>query len=97
MGETIKSARESVMIYLGNILFGAKWRDWKILIKEMEEGGYAIKEMVYPSIYNLLIDPKEEVPETNYLSNTWVDWPLYQVMDDFKASLASDKGTPSED
>jgi len=26
--------------------------------------------MAYPSVYNLFVDPKEEVPETNYLDDT---------------------------
>ncbi|MCP4459692.1 MAG: arylsulfatase [Cytophagales bacterium] len=96
MGQSETSARESVMIYLGNVLFGVKWRNWKMLLREMEEGSYAIKEVAYPSIYNLLIDPKEEVPEFNYLSDTWVDYPLYQVVEDFEESLYNDQGTPRE-
>ena len=34
MGRTKQSARESSVIYIGNELFGAKWRNWKILIKD---------------------------------------------------------------
>jgi len=94
MGKSEKSARESVMIYVGNELFGVKWRNWKLLLKEMDEDSYAIKTMAYPSIYNLLVDPKEEVPELNYLPDTWVDFPLYQVLEDFQASLDQDPGTP---
>jgi arylsulfatase A-like enzyme len=94
MGKSEKSARESVMIYIGNELFGVKWRNWKLLFKEMDEDSYAIKTMAYPSIYNLLVDPKEEVPELNYLPDTWVDFPLYQVLEDFQASLEKDPGTP---
>ena len=95
-GKADKSSRESVMIYIGNTLFGAKWRNFKILLKEIDEDSYAINNMAYPTIYNLLVDPKEEVPELNYLNDTWVDLPLYKVIDDFEASLASDPGTPDE-
>ena len=79
---------------LGNVLFGVKWRNWKLLLREMEEGTYAIREMAYPSIYNLIVDPKEEVPELNYLNDTWVDFPLYQVMEDHEASIEADPGAP---
>lgn len=96
MGKTNKSARESVIIYIGNTLFGAKWRNWKILLREMDEDSYAIKEMAYPSIYNLIIDPKEEVPELNYLDDTWVDFPLYDVLEDHEASIAQDPGAPDD-
>lgn len=95
MGKSEKSARESVMIYIGNELFGLKWRNWKLLLKDVDENSpYVARTLAYPSVYNLLIDPKEEVPELNYLSDTWVDFPLYQVLEDFEASLEKDPGTP---
>ena len=94
MGKTEKSARESVLIYIGNDLFGVKWRNWKMLLKEIDEDSYAILNMAYPTFYNLLVDPKEEVPEFNYLNDTWVDFPLYQVIDDHEASIAMDPGAP---
>jgi arylsulfatase len=94
MGKTKKSARESVVIYIGNVLFGVKWRNWKLLLREMDEDTYAVMEMAYPSIYNLIVDPKEEVPELNYLNDTWVDFPLYQVLEDHEASIAEDPGAP---
>jgi arylsulfatase len=95
MGKSEKSARESVMIYLGNEVFGLKWRNWKVLFKDMaEQSPYWVRTLNYPSVYNLLKDPKEEVPELNYLADTWVDAPLYQVLEDFEASLEKDRGTP---
>ncbi|MGI9221601.1 MAG: sulfatase-like hydrolase/transferase [Woeseiaceae bacterium] len=93
-GKSKKSARESVIIYIGNTLFGAKWRNWKILLREIDEGSYAIQEMAYPSIYNLIVDPKEEEPEKFYLDDTWADYPLYQVIEDHEASIAADPGVP---
>ena len=95
MGKAEGSARESVVIYIGNQLFGAKWRNWKILLKDIDRtDGYAIREMAYPSVYNLIVDPKEEEPELNYLNDTWVDGPLYQVLEDHEASIAADPGAP---
>jgi len=94
MGKAEKSARESVIIYIGNELFGAKWRNWKMLIKEIDEESYAIQKMAYPSIYNLLVDPKEEEPEKFYLDDTWVDAPLWQVIEDHLASIEKDAGAP---
>jgi arylsulfatase len=94
MGKSEKSARESVIIYIGNELFGVKWRNWKMLLKEMDEKSYAIRTNAYPTFYNLLVDPKEEVPELNYLNDTWVDFPLYQVLEDHEASIEEDPGAP---
>lgn len=94
MGKSEKSARESVIIYIGNELFGVKWRNWKMLIKEIDEKSYAVQNMAYPSIYNLIIDPKEEEPEKFYLDDTWVDTPLWRVIENHEASIDKDSGAP---
>lgn len=47
-----------------------------------------------PSNYNLPVDPKEEEPETFHLDDTWVDTPLWQVMEDHQASIEQDPGAP---
>jgi len=56
--------------------------------------GYAVMNMAYASVYNLLVDPREEVPELNYLNDTRVDFSLYQVLEDHEASIAADPGAP---
>ena len=85
-----------MVIYIGNVLFGVKWQNWKLLLREIDKsnGAYSIREMAYPSVYNLIADPKEEVPELNYLNDTWVDFPLYQVLEDHEASIKEDPGAP---
>ena len=93
-GAESKSSRESVIIYIGNDLFGVKWRNWKMLLKEIDEKSYAIKNMAYPSFYNLIVDPKEEEPEKFYLDDTWVETPLYEVMEEHLISIGEDKGAP---
>ncbi len=93
MGKSEKSARESMVIYLTSELFGAKWRNWKILLKELDDD-YAIKKIAYPSVYNLIIDPKEEEPEKFYLDDTWVDSPLWQVIEEHQVSMEKDSGAP---
>ena len=45
----------------------------------------------------VLVDPKEEHPQRNYNADTWVDYPLYQVLEDFQASVEKDHGTPDPD
>ena len=93
-GKAEKSPREWVPVYVQNHLFGVKWRNWKLLLKEMDADSYAIYDLGYPSVYNLIVDPKEEVPEDNYLPDTWVDVPLYTVMEAHLESIAVDEGAP---
>ena len=94
MNKSKKSARESVIIYIGNDLFGVKWRNWKMLLKEMDAKTYTIHTKAYPSYYNLIKDPKEEEPETFYLDDTWADYPLWEVVEQHEASMAKDTGAP---
>ena len=82
------------MIYIGNELFGVKWRNWKMLLKEIDPKSYAVKDLAYPAFYNLLIDPKEEQPENFFLDDTWIDYPLYDVLEKHLASLEEDEGAP---
>ena len=45
--------------------------------------------------YDLVTDPKEEHPISANFVDTWVDYPLYQVLEDFEVSLEEDPGTPN--
>jgi arylsulfatase len=93
MGKAKKSARESMVIYLTSELFGAKWRNWKILLKELYKD-YSVKNIAYTSIYNLIIDPKEEEPEKFYLDDTWASVPLWRVISEHETSMENDPGAP---
>ena len=95
-GKTAKSSRETVLIYVGNELFGVKWRNWKMLLKEIaRNGSYAIQNLAYPSIFNLIVDPKEEEPEKFYLDDTWAEIPLWNAIEEHQISLEKDRGSPS--
>ncbi|MEL7044628.1 MAG: hypothetical protein AAGL66_06360 [Pseudomonadota bacterium] len=65
-----------------------------MLVKDIGETNYAIQTLAYPSYYNLIVDPKEEEPEKFYLDDTWVDGPLWEVIEAHEASLQADAGTP---
>ena len=95
-----KSNRESVVIYVGNEVFGVKWRNWKMTTKEVASAwGQVVKTYPIPVWYDLHTDPKEEYPiEPRWIENTWVRWPAGQVLVDHAASLQKEPpirpGTP---
>lgn len=93
-GKADKSPREWVPVYIQEHLFGVKWRNWKLLLKEMDSKSYTVRDLGYASIYNLIQDPKEEVPELNWLPDTWVEFPLYGVLEEHIYSIETDKGSP---
>jgi arylsulfatase len=97
-GKTNKSGRESVVVYNGGEVYGVKWRDWKMMIKEIDGMGDLNAPSALPSFYNLLQDPKEMHPLRLAPANLWIRYPASQVLIDHAVSLKKEppipEGTP---
>ena len=96
-----ESGREGFVIYVGNDVHGAKWRNYKMLTKELEGGLGSGQLNVYPvpRFYNLYLDPREEFPITQQLAGQmWWRWGLGPIMVEHAESLAAEPpikpGTP---
>ena len=89
LGSKEQSNRESVVIYLANEIYGVKWRNWKMVTREVDRGfGAPVKQYSFPLWYDLQTDPKEENPlDPRFVENLWVRWPTGQVLIDHQASL----------
>jgi arylsulfatase len=95
LGGQEKSNRESVVVYVGNDIFGVKWRDWKMMFKELPTGfGVPVEEPSIPYFYNLLLDPKEEEPMLFAPENLWIRYPAGQVLTEHVASLQQEPPIP---
>jgi arylsulfatase len=99
IGKRAKSERESIVVYVGKEIFGVKWRNWKMMNKELSTGfGVPIQESRVPSFYNLHLDPREEHPVLNAPANFWVRYPASDVLLKHIASLKKEPpiraGTP---
>ena len=87
-GKQEKSNRDSFMVYVGSDLFGIKWRNWKMMFKEVERGTDDKKTFDFPRFFNLYNDPKEEYPLTKATAgHFWVRWPMGEVLTEHMASL----------
>ena len=76
-GKQEKSNREHVIVYVGNELYGVKWRNYKMMSKEIEKA-FADPTRSYgvPLIYDLHVDPKEESPlNSQWYHSGWIRWP----------------------
>ena len=93
-----ESGRESLVIYNGTDIYGVKWRDWKMMIREIRHMNDADTRYPVPRFYNLLQDPKEERPTRLLPDNLWVRYPASQVLIDHATSLKTEppikEGTP---
>jgi arylsulfatase len=95
-GKQEKSDREGIVVYVGNDIYGVKWRNWKMMFSELNRGTDAKIDYPLPRFYNLYTDPKEEyplLPET--LGNLWVRWPAGQVLTDHLTSLKEEPPVPA--
>ena len=100
LGKTEKSAREGFVVYVGNDIFGVKWRNWKIMSKQVSEGyGEPVLSYGVPLFYNLLTDQKEEHPkDPRALQSLWVRYPAFAQLAEHMKSLQQEPpirpGTP---
>lgn len=88
LGKQEKSARDSVVIYVGNEIYGVKWQNWKLMFRELGTGTSPIKHFSIPQLINLNLDPREEHALIYGGEHGWMRFPAGKVMTDYLASLA---------
>ena len=86
LGKSQQSGRDGFIVYMGNDIFGVKWRNWKLNFKEQESGFGELKEYKFPRLYNLVDDPQER--NNVLMTYTWVPKPALAQLVEHKASLA---------
>jgi arylsulfatase A-like enzyme len=70
LGRKEASGREGFVVYMGNDIFGVKWRDWKLHFKEQSGWNGVLREYTMPRVYNLINDPQER--DNVLFPHTWV-------------------------
>jgi len=70
LGKTESSGRDGFIVYMGNDIFGVKWRDWKLHFKEQSTWNAVLREYTMPRVYNLINDPQEK--DNVLFPHTWV-------------------------
>lgn len=93
-----RSNRDNFVVYVGNELFGVKWRDWKVMFKEVSLERREIVNYATPRLFNLVVDPKEEHSDVYRGQNFWVLKPVSAILDAHRQSLRENPpvapGTP---
>jgi arylsulfatase len=70
VGKRSESGRDGFVVYMGNDIFGVKWQDWKIHMKEQDGWNTPLRAYTMPRVYNLMSDPQEH--DNVLFPNTWV-------------------------
>lgn len=95
-GKQQSSNRESVIIYNGDDIYGVKWRNWKMVGKELEKGfAVPLNSFPIPVFYNLLMDPKEQFPMQEAEKDLWVRYPASEVLIEHLASFEKEPAIPT--
>ncbi len=99
-GKQEASNREHVIVYVGSELYGVKWRNYKMMNKEIDKAfDDPTRTYGVPLIYDLHVDPKEENALTsNWYHSGWIRWPAGQYLVEHLVSLQKEPpirpGTP---
>jgi arylsulfatase A-like enzyme len=88
LGKREKSGREGVIVYMGEEVFGVKWRNWKVNFKEQDTVFSETRSYGTPRVYNLLTDPQER--ENVLFPNTWVPKAALGQLAEHAASLKAE-------
>ena len=88
-----KSGREGFVVYMGNDIFGVKWRDWKLHFKEQTGWNGALRTYTMPRIYNLINDPQER--DNVLFPHTWVPKAALSQLEEHVASLKKNPPIPA--
>jgi arylsulfatase len=93
------SNRDHVIVYVGNEIWGVKWKNWKMMSKEFDRGfGDPIRSYAIPNFYNLNLDPSERYPMQEAEQNFWVRYPISERLREHITTLRAEPpiapGTP---
>ena len=70
LGEQENSNREGLIVYMGNDIWGVKWRNWKVNLKEQDTVFSGTIDYGLARVYNLYKDPGET--QNVLFPETWV-------------------------
>jgi arylsulfatase A-like enzyme len=92
LGQKEQSGREGFIVYMGNDIFGVKWRDWKLHFKEQTGWNGVLREYTLPRVYNLISDPQER--DNVLFPHTWVTKAALPQLEEHMVSLKKNPPIP---
>ncbi len=93
LNTTDKSGRDGFIVYMGNDIFGVKWKNWKLHFEEQEAWNTVKNTYTMPRVYNLYEDPQER---NNVLfPHTWVPKAALKQLQEHIISLKQNPPIPT--
>ena len=101
-GKSAVGNRETLLTFMGPDIVAVRWNQWRIYLKDMNPtgtelqklGGLAINaaSLYYPKIYNIQVDPHEDLQLPNYL---WAMGPPLEAIAKYEATVKKYPNPPS--
>ncbi|WP_201455695.1 arylsulfatase [Tropicimonas marinistellae] len=93
-GATDASARDGFPYWMGDKMYGVKWRNFKVVLVLQRTFTDPALELATPHIINLDVDPQEREPFNYPHLHSWVIAHAARIAADFKTSLAQEEPVP---
>lgn len=95
-GSTETSAREGFPYWMGDTLYGVKWRNFKMAMYVQATSVDAALKLASPHIINLTTDPKELEPFDLPYLHSWTAVHFGKILKDFAVSVEREPLIPAE-
>lgn len=94
-GRQQQSAREGFPYWMGETLYGVKWRNFKLLMYLQRSSLEPAQKLASPQIVNLIVDPKERKPVDLPYIHSWTMVHFGKILRDFEASVQREPLIPA--
>jgi arylsulfatase A-like enzyme len=91
LGKEKKSAREHVIVYVGDTVFAVKWRNMKVHFATAEGTHAYIQKYTFPQVFDIKEDPKEsyELWGNEGYAHAWVLSPVTKIITEIVTSMGN--------
>jgi arylsulfatase len=93
-GRSETSAREGYLYWMGDKLYGVKWRNFKLRLDRQMYMFDPSLELPFGDIVNLVADPHEREPVNHRYVHTWTRAHFGRLLAEFEASVAREPLIP---
>jgi arylsulfatase len=94
-GQAPSSQREGYLYWMGAELYGAKWRNFKLVLVEQRYSTDPAGKLASPRIINLVADPHEREPIDLPYLHSWTAAHFNRLLDAFHTSVARERLIPA--
>lgn len=94
-GQSTESNREGYVYWMGNQMYGVKWRNFKLVLIAQKYLTDAPERLATPRIINLIVDPHERETVNLPHMHTWTVTHFNKIIGAFEASVRRESLIPS--